>query len=52
MKKNILFIYRAQVLLKEFLPEYKKYSEENCVILVEKDKPFNLIKKDIIQRMI
>jgi hypothetical protein len=50
MKKNILFIYRAQVLLKEFLPEYKKYSEENCVLLVENDKPFNLVKKDITRR--
>jgi hypothetical protein len=36
MKKNILFIYRGQVLKSEFLPEYKKHSDSNCVLLVEK----------------
>lgn len=40
MKKNILFIYRGQVLKSEFLPEYKKYSDCNCVLLVEKGPSF------------
>lgn len=47
MKKNILFIYRGQVLLKEFLPEYEKYSDENCVLLVEKGISFNIVSMDI-----
>jgi hypothetical protein len=47
MKKNILFIYRGQVLLKEFLPEYNKFSGENCVLLVEKGIPFNIVYMDI-----
>jgi hypothetical protein len=47
MKKNVLFIYRGQVLLKEFLPEYKKYSEDNCLLLVEKGIPFNVVSMDI-----
>lgn len=47
MKKNILFIYRGQVLLKEFLPEYEKYSGENCVLLVEKGIPYNIVLMDI-----
>jgi hypothetical protein len=47
MKKNILFIYRGQVLLKEFLPEYEKYLGENCVLLVEKGIPFNIVFMDI-----
>ena len=47
MKKNILFIYRGQVLLKEFLPEYEKFSSENCVLLVEKGIPFNIVFMDI-----
>ena len=47
MKKNVLFIYRGQVLLKEFLPEYSKYSSNNCVLLVEKGIPFNVVSIDI-----
>lgn len=43
MKKNILFIYRGQVLKSEFLPEYKKHSGHNCVLLVEKGMSFNTI---------
>ena len=43
MKKNILFIYRGQVLKSEFLPEYKNYSEENCILMVEKGPSFNTI---------
>lgn len=43
MKKNKLFIYRGQVLKSEFLPEYKKHSEQNCVLLVEKGPSFNLV---------
>jgi hypothetical protein len=43
MKKNILFIYRGQVLKSEFLPEYENYSEENCILLVEKGPSFNTI---------
>lgn len=50
MKKNILFIYRGQVLLKEFLPEYEKYSDENCILLVEKGIPFSIVSKDIKKR--
>lgn len=50
MKKNILFIYRGQVLLKEFLPEYEKYSDENCTLLVEKGIPFSIVSKDINKR--
>jgi hypothetical protein len=45
MKKNILFIYRGQVLLTEFLPQYEKYSNENCVLLVEKGISFNIKNK-------
>jgi hypothetical protein len=44
MKKNVLFIYRGQVMKTEFLPEYEKYSEDNCVLLVEKDKTYHLLK--------
>jgi hypothetical protein len=47
MKKNILFIYRGQVLLKEFIPQYEKYSNENCVLLVEKGIPFSVVSMDI-----
>jgi len=47
MKKNILFIFRGQVLLKEFLSEYQKYSGENCVLLVEKGVPYNIVSMDI-----
>ena len=43
MKKNILFIYRGQVLKSEFLPEYKKYSGQNCVLLVEKGPSYNTV---------
>jgi hypothetical protein len=43
MKKNILFIYRGQVLKSEFLPEYKKHSDSNCVLLVEKGSSFNTV---------
>lgn len=43
MKKNILFIYRGQVLKSEFLPEYKKHSDSNCVLLVEKGPSFNTV---------
>jgi len=43
MKKNILFIYRGQVLKSEFLPKYEKYLEENCILLVEKGPSYNTI---------
>ena len=43
MKKNILFIYRGQVLKSEFLPEYKKHSDSNCVLLVENGPSFNTV---------
>jgi hypothetical protein len=43
MKKNILFIYRGQVLKSEFLHEFKKYSVENCTLLVEKGPSFNTV---------
>lgn len=47
MKKNVLFIYRGQVLLDEFLPEYEKHMGQNCVLLVEKGIPFNLVNMTI-----
>jgi hypothetical protein len=47
MKKNVLFIYRGQVLLEEFLPEYEKHIGNNCVLLVEKGIPFNLVDMTI-----
>jgi hypothetical protein len=47
MKKNVLFIYRGQVLLEEFIPEYEKHLGKNCVLLVEKGIPFNLVNMTI-----
>jgi hypothetical protein len=43
MKKNVLFIYRGQVLKSEFLIEYEKHSGQNCVLLVEKGTSYNTI---------
>ncbi len=43
MKKNVLFIYRGQVMKSEFLPEYENYSVDNCVLLVEKGKTYHLV---------